>query len=211
MLRQNTASQKNLHLLLPVAGILLFVLLYLIAADMYPGGSQVDKNSPGFSWINNYWCNLLNEVAINGRRNPAKPVAMAGMVVLGLSLSYFWWLFPKHLAAGRRAKPVIRISGVAAMTSALFLFSSDHHDLVTNLAAMFGLVALTGTLYGLYNNQWYGLLALGFLNILLVGVNNYVYYTKGFIFYLPVIQKISFAFFLLFIGAISVNLYKNQF
>lgn len=211
MLRQNTASQKNLRLLLPIAGILIFILLYLVAAGRYPGGSQVDKNSPGFSWINNYWCNLLNEVAINGRPNPAKPVAMAGMVILGLSLSYFWWLFPEHLSAGRLAKPAIRVSGIAAMTTALFLFSGDHHDLVTNLAAMFGLVALAGTLYGLYHHRWYGLLATGFLNVLLVGVNNYVYYTKELILYLPVIQKISFAFFLLWIGVISVNLYKNQF
>src|SRR5215471_13752953 len=88
---------NSIWILTPVFGALLFVVLYIIAADSYPGGSQADKNSVGFSWINNYWCNLLNDNAVNGQHNPAKPVAMAGMLVLCVTLSFFWYIFPQYI------------------------------------------------------------------------------------------------------------------
>ncbi len=62
---------------------------------LYPGGSQVDVNSKGFSWINNYWCNLLNENAISGQHNPGRPIALTGMAVLCFSLSFFLVCFAK--------------------------------------------------------------------------------------------------------------------
>ena len=191
----------------PIFGTVLFVVLYIIAAVLYPGGSQVDKNSVGFSWLNNYWCNLLNENAINGQHNPAKPVALAGMFVLCLTLTFFWFLFPRQINVSRNLKLVIQISGTLAMTIAFFLFTNINHDLVTNLASTFGLIATVGTFVGLYKKKWFGLFTFGLLNILLVVANNYVYYTKGLIIYLPLIQKISFAAFLIWIGCIDVNLF----
>ena len=43
-------KQKSIWVLTPIFGILIFVVLYIVAALLYPGGSQVDKNSIGFSW-----------------------------------------------------------------------------------------------------------------------------------------------------------------
>ena len=195
-------------MLTPIFGTILFVVLYVVATLFYPGGSQADKNSIGFSWINNYWCNLLNENAINGQHNPAKPIAMTSMFVLCLTLTLFWFLFPKHINIGKFAKLTIQISGTLAMTIAFFLFTEINHDLVTNLASIFGLAATVGTFIGLYKTKWYGLFAFGLLNILLVGLNNYVYYHKGLIIYLPIIQKISFATFLLWVCCIDIKLYR---
>lgn len=193
----------------PIFGTIVFVILYIVATLFYPGGSQVDKNSIGFSWVNNYWCNLLNENAINGQHNPAKPIATAGMFVLCLTLVFFWFLFPRHINIGKVAKFVIQISGIFAMSIVFFLFTNINHDLVTNLASMFGLIATAGTFIGLYKIKWYGLFTFGLLNILLVGLNNYVYYNKELIIYLPVIQKISFATFLVWICGIDINLYRR--
>ncbi len=94
-------------------------MVYIIATFFYPGGSQVDKNSIGFSWINNYWCNLLNENAINGQHNPAKPIAMAGMLVLCLTLTFFWFLFPRYINIGKFAKRTIQISGTLSLFATL--------------------------------------------------------------------------------------------
>ena len=195
--------------LTPIFGTILFVIFYVIATLFYPGGSQTDKNSIGFSWTHNYWCNLLNENAINGQHNPAKPIAITGMFVLCLTLTFFWFLFPRHINIGKFAKHAIQISGTLAMTIAFFLFTDINHDLVTNLASIFGLVATVETFIGLYKTKWYGLFAFGLLNILLVGLNNYVYYNKGLIIYLPIIQKISFATFLVWICSIDINLYRR--
>ena len=205
---QPTEKIKNLLVLIPVFGITVFVVLYIFATLQYPGGSQVDKTSVGFSWVNNYWCNLLNETAINGQLNPAKPVAMAGMFVLCLTLIFFWFLFPKRININRILRLVIQISGTLAMTIAFLLFSNINHDVITNLASIFGLIATIGVYIGLYKARWLGLFTFGLLNILLVVANNYVYYTKGLIIYLPVIQKISFAAFLSWICCIDINLFR---
>ena len=202
-------KQKNIWVLTPILGTVLFVVLYIVATLFYPGGSQVDKNAIGFSWTNNYWCNLLNENAINGQHNPAKPIAMTGMFVLCLTLAFFWFLFPRHINIGKVAKLVIQISGTLSMTIAFFLFTSINHDLITNLASIFGLFATVGTFIGLYKTKWYGLFAFGILNILLVGLNNYVYYDKELIIYLPIIQKLSFATFLIWVCSIDINLYRR--
>lgn len=207
---KQTNKARRILVLTPIFGTIIFVLHYLVAITLYPGGSQVDKNSVGFSWTNNYWCNLLNDNAINGQPNPAKPVAMTGMFVLCLTLAFFWFLFPRHINLDRKLKLAIQVSGTLAMTIAFFLFTKINHDLVTNLASVFGLVATVGTVIGLYKTKWFGLFAFGLLNILLVGLNNYVYYTKGLIVYLPVIQKVSFATFLIWVCCIDINLYCEQ-
>ncbi len=185
------------------------MIFYFIATLLYPGGSQADKNSVGFSWINNYWCNLLNENAINGQPNPAKPVAMTGMFILCFTLSIFWFLFSKYIFVGKQLKLIIQISGIISMIIASLLFTNINHDLITNLASLFGLIATIGTYIGLYKSRWYGLFAFGLFNLILVGLNNYVYYTKGYIIYLPVIQKISFASFLFWVCCIDLKLYRR--
>jgi hypothetical protein len=62
----------------------------------------------------------------------------------------------------------------------------------------------------LYKTKWFGLFAFGLLNVLLVGLNNYVYYSNGLIVYLPVIQKISFATFLIWVCCITIKLYRGE-
>lgn len=201
---------KYTWLLLPVVGTILFLLLFFIATRYYPGGSQADSNAVGFSWLHNYWCNLLNEQALNGQYNPTKPIAITGMVVLYITLAFFWLIFPRYINIDKKIKTLIQASGTLSMAIAILLFTSINHDLVTNLASGFGLLATMGTLIGLYQTKCYGLFVFGLLNILLVGLNNYVYYNGALIVYLPVIQKVSFLSFLTWICAINIQWYKLQ-
>lgn len=188
-------------------GIILFAIFYIIAANLYPGGSQVNKYSEGFSWTDNYWCTLLNEQAVNGKLNAARPVALAAMFLLCLSLSLFWYIFPQYSDLNKNTKLMIQISGTLAMSITMFLFTSLH-DVVIIVAGFFGIVALLGTFFGLYKNKWHLLLLFGILNLLLIALNNYVYWTNDYIRYLPVIQKISFLSFLIWICCITLNLYR---
>lgn len=199
---------KTNFILTPLIGTIIFIVLYFIATLYYPGGSQVDKNSIGFSWINNYWCNLLNQNAMNGQHNPAKPIAMGAMFTLCLSLSFFWIVFPYQLKTGKNPKYLIQISGTLSMLVAFLLFTDINHDVITDVASFLGLIATIGTFIELYKTRWFVLFTFGLLNILLVGINNYVYFTKGLIIYLPVVQKISFATFLIWICCIDINLYR---
>jgi hypothetical protein len=203
-------KSNDILVLTPTLGIIIFIVLYFIATFYYPGGSQVDHNSIGFSWINNYWCNLLNENAMNGQHNSAKPIAMSAMLVLCFSLSFFWILFPKHVKPGKIITLLIQISGSISMVVAFFLFTNVNHDLITDVASFFGLIATIGTFVVLYKIKWNELFLFGLINILLVGLNNYVYFTHGLIIYLPVIQKITFASFLIWIFCIDLNLFKSM-
>ena len=191
-------------------GIVIYIILYIVATIFYPGCSQIDKNSIGFSWVNNYWCNLLNEKAINGEQNLAKPFAACAMVVLSVSLTLFWFLFARHMKIKRSLRLLIQLSGMLSMLIAFPLLTNANHDLIINLASMAGLVVVICTYIGLYKNKLHLLFSFGLLMILLIALNNYVYYTKGLIIYLPVIQKITFVIFLIWICCIDIILYRRS-
>ena len=204
-----TIKSQDIWVLTPIFGTLLFIGLYFLATLFYPGGSQVDKNSKGFSWANNYWCNLLNEKAMNGQHNAARPLAMVAMFVLCLTLAVFWYIFPRKIGFKKSSRLVIQIAGGLAMTTGMFLFT-DLHDTIVNIASLCGLVATVGTFIGLYKLKWTRLFGLGILNLLLVVLNNILYYGDGLKLFLPVVQKITFLFFLLWICLITLNLYRRQ-
>jgi hypothetical protein len=198
---------KRLWVLIPILGIASFAILYFVATLYYPGGSQFDKNSIGFSWKYNYWCNLLNDEAINGQTNSAQPIAFIAMFIICVTLAFFWLQFPKYTNLRKSCKLTIQISGILAMLIGLFLFTKFDHDLITNLASLFGLIAMTGTFIGLFNNGWKTLFYFGLLNILLVIGNNIFYYNKDLVFYLPIVQKITFITFLIWICLIDLKIY----
>ena len=196
-------------MLSPIFGTLLFICLYFCATLFYPGGSQVDKNSKGFSWTNNYWCNLLNENAMNEQHNSARPLAMAATFVLCFTLAIFWYIFPKIIDSKKSSRLIIQISGGLAMTIGIFIFT-DLHDTIVNVASLCGLVATVGTFIGLHKLKWTKLFGLGILNLILVVLNNILYYGDGLKLFLPIVQKITFLFFLLWICLITINLYRIQ-
>lgn len=198
---------KRLLILSPIPGTILFATLYYVATFFYPGGSQVDINSIGFSWLNNYWCNLLNDEAVNGQLNTAQPIALIAMFILCMIFIYFWLTFPDYTNLNKPYKRTIQISGTLAMTIGFFLSTRFDHDAITSLASLFGLIALTGTFIGLYRNRWQVLFYFGIVNILLFTVNIYLYFHKDYITYLPVVQKITFATFLIWICSIEIKIY----
>jgi len=201
---------KGIWLLTPLFGTIIFVCLYFVATRFYPGGSQVDKNSVGFSWAQNYWCNLLNESAINGQPNVARPIALTAMFVLCVTLTCFWYIIPLKAGLQKGLRLVIQISGLLAMILAMFLFT-NYHDAIVNAASAFGIVATIGTFICINRLKWSKLLWLGIFNLALVVLNNILYYNIGLLIFLPVVQKITFLFFLIWICLIDIKLYKRSF
>ena len=204
-----TSFQGNKFILLPFWGTVVFAILYVIATWFYPGGSQMDEQAKGFSWLHNYWCNLLSEPALNGQHNPSKPIAILAMAVLAVTLSSFWFLFAASLNFKVIPRRVIQVSGLLSMTTGLFIYSAEH-DLLVNVASFFGLIATLGTFFGLWNLKWYGLFGFGIFNILLVALNNLLYYNDSLIFYLPVVQKLTFLSFLLWVSLICLKIYRKM-
>lgn len=207
--KHNHFSRRKFFTLIPSVGIVIYVVLYFIATLLYAGGSQLNKNSVGFSWLNNYWCNLLNLQAINGQINAARPVAIAAMVVLCFSLILFWYIFPQYAGLKKMGTHIIQFSGAAAMITALFLLSG-FHDAAINIASLFGLIAITGTFVGLHKLKWKKLFWMGMLIPFLVAINNIFYYDSDLIKWLPLVQKITFLFVLAWVGLTDYKIYKTS-
>jgi len=191
-----------------LVGSLLFIILYVIAALLYPGGSGADKTASGYSWTDNYWCNLLSEKAINGQSNAARPVAVTAMFILGLSFSTFWILFPALTHLKKYHKLLIQVGGTVCMLTSLLLLTSIDHDLAINTSSAFGFIAMVGTLIALYQLKLKWLFAIGLFDLLLVALNNYLYHSNEMM-YLPIVQKFSFLSFLIWFSFISINLYLS--
>ena len=204
-----TENKRSSWILFTPVGIFIFIILYFIATQLYPGGSQADKYSKGFSWMDNYWCNLLNEHAINGEPNASRPVALAASLILAFSVSVFWYFFPLYTSFKKSARIILQWSGIVAMLLAIFLFTG-FHDAIINIAGFLGIVSLSGTVIALYKRKFYMLFGWVLFNFLLIALNNYVYFSGSLMNYLPIIQKISFLSFLLWFSCVAVRISKYK-
>jgi hypothetical protein len=175
----------------PYFAIVLFVLLYVAAALVYPGGSDHDRSQQGFHVLYNYWCDLMNAFAKNNEPNPSRNIAIAAMIVLFSGLVVFWHLVPVLFQPRRRRDSLIRIAGSVSMITAIFLFTS-FHDLVINIAGATGVLAFVLTFTALYRSGQRKLFYFGVFALGLCIVNYIVYYSLFLIVLLPVLQKLSF-------------------
>jgi hypothetical protein len=154
---------------------------------------------------------LLNTKAINGQINTAKPVAMTAMVILCISLSFFWISFPIVVQLKKYHRIVIQIGGTASMIAAFLLLTNIDHDLAVNFSSSLGFVAVLGVLVALYQLKWSKLFAFGLFNMVLIALNNYLYYIISDLTYLPIVQKLTFLSFLFWICFIDMKMYfKNK-
>jgi hypothetical protein len=183
-------NKKLLIALAPSSGIAVYVCLYVYASFLYPGGSQQYPDSKGFSWLYNYWCDLLNPVTWYGVPNPASTAAISAQVVLCVSLILLWIIVPSSFP-DRRSARWASITGVASMVTLVFL-STKLHDRVIDFAGLLSGVALLITIHQLYKMGLIGLMAFGCICLSLAGLNYLIYLTRIGIPALPFIQKITF-------------------
>lgn len=197
-------TKKNKLTLFTTFGIMLFPCLFLYAASLYPGGSQANLDSIGYDWVHNYWCNLLSINAMNGLPNLARPYAIFAMFLLCVSMAVFFYNFPKYLPITPFWNRTVQIAGVLSMLTAAFMFT-NYHDLMTLIASFFGLFALIGIILGLRKNKKTSFIKTALGCMLLLGINNYIYYTQHFLTYLPLLQKITFAVVLVWICFLNAS------
>lgn len=183
-------------------------MLYWYASILYPEGSQADLNSEGYDWIHNYWCNLMNEKGMNGVANPARPFAISAMVILCMSLLVFFLHFAYSFTKHPVIKKMVAIGGVLSMGFACLIFTSQH-DLMTLISSFFGIFVVIGIIKELWGSALGFYKLTGFCCILLLLLNNYIYYSEHFLEYLPIIQKITMLLVLLWVIGINHAISKN--
>ncbi|SHJ13297.1 hypothetical protein [Algibacter luteus] len=194
--------------LLPILGIALFVLFYIIAALFYPEGSYASPNQSGFSLKNNYLCDLLDNRAINGVFNSARTYARIALGILCFSLILFWYQLSKLFDRKNRSQTIMSIAGMLSMLITLFL-ASGIHDFIIRIAGVFGVIALLISFIELYKANYYKLLLIGIICLLLFLTNYYIYETELLIDILPLIQKVTFLSFISWFILLSVHIYRK--
>ena len=189
---------------IPILGITLFVVLYIVAANYYPGGSNENRMKEGFDWIHNYWCDLLAENAKNGKYNSGRGFALTGMVILFSSIAVFWYYLPQFFHERKLNTFIIRYTGSLAMFILIFIFT-QFHDGVIGIGSTISAIPMAATLRELRKHQLKTLYFLGWFCIFLILLNFFIYITNRFIVFLPLLQKITLVFFLLWILIIDVK------
>lgn len=172
------------------------MVLYFAATLVYPGGNFEDPTSKGFSWKHNYWCHLLAPKAVNGELNASRPWAISAMVILAFSSVLFMILVPEKLHLSKRMKKIIQWTGTISILVS-FLLLSKFHDEAIQAGSVIGIIALLGIIAGMFRAGNKLLFSLGIFATLMGTLNFVMYYSSTGMFYLPVIQKIAFAVFLL--------------
>ena len=200
-------NPKGLLKFLPTIGILVFIGIYIYASQLYPGGSIADINSIGFDWSNNHWCNLMRERGLNGIQNQARPVAIAGISILCFSMIIFFIQFANYFEKSRNWNITIKISGGLAMLSATFIFT-EYHDIMTTILSICGTIVLIGMIRALHINKLTFFKVMGVFCVLIIGLNNFFYYSEDLIQYSPLVQK--GAFLLILSWTIGLNFIINR-
>ncbi|WP_370478004.1 hypothetical protein [Tamlana flava] len=193
---------------LPTIGIFIFIILYIYAATLYPGGSQADINSLGFDWSNNYWCNLMSENGINGLKNNARPVAIGAISMLCISMTFFFFQFADYFEKNRNWNLTIKISGALGMLSAVFIFTK-FHDVMTTILSICGVVVIIGMIRALHKNKFTFFKVFGIFCMVIVGMNNLFYYNENLIQYSPLVQKAAFILILSWTVALNLKMKKK--
>jgi hypothetical protein len=120
--------------------MVLSVILLVIAASLYPGGSLLHKNSVGFGWSTNFISNLFEAKAINGSENPGRIWAILGMAFQSIGYGVFFIRMSKKISLKVWAT-VLKYIGFANFLF-IFLIATPYHDL--------GTISIVLTLFGLF-------------------------------------------------------------
>lgn len=207
-MQEFTRFKRPFLLLIPVLGMGIFILLYIIAALVYPGGSWSILNQHGYSFWNNYLCDLIDYYAVNGELNSARYIARSALVILCVGLIILWYYLPRLFFKKSINSMIMTIFGILALVTMLFL-TIGTHDLIVRIAGVFGVIAFITTIIELFKNYFYRLFVIGLFCLFIFLVNYYIYETGTNLNALPIIQKITFLSFIFWFGYLNIALYRK--
>jgi len=172
---------------LPILCFLLALTLYIPVSLAYPGGSDADRLAEGYSWYQNYFCNLMAPTAVNGAANPLFWLARLGVAAYAAGVACFYYYHSQKVADKTSAR-VIRYAGIGSMVSQSFIFT--YHELFNIPAIILSFLALFYIIVNLFKERVYVFAWFGAICLLLLYAAVYIYYSGQFIFLLTAAQKV---------------------
>jgi hypothetical protein len=99
-----------------LGALALFVLLIVLAARSYSGGTFYDPGAPGFSFWGNYWCDLLESPALSGAPNTVgQQLARAAFLAFAVAMAQFWSVVEAALRSLGRPLRTVRAGQLGAL------------------------------------------------------------------------------------------------
>ena len=185
-----SSSPRSIMHYLPTMGCCLFLVFISIASLQYPGGTLADTSTVGYSWQQNYLCDVINTVAQNNLPHDYHRIGLAAMICLCGSISMFFFLFTDWMNVTGIWKIIIRWMGFVSMICAMMIFTDLHNTMIA-VASILALPALVGVFVILYRKREIKFIWMGVFIALLLFMNNFIYYTDMGIVALPQLQKIT--------------------
>lgn len=177
---------KNIVLI----GIALSILCLIVASLNYPGGSLKDPNSIGFQWTENYISDLLDYKAVNGQSNPARPFAVVGVLLMGLSTGFAFVRFARKLRLKKLAV-VIKYGGLFMIFLCILGAFPSQHDLSVTLSIIINLLVSFYVMITLLKSRLTVFKVLSVVFLASFYVAAYMFGTKTGLEYMPLVQKIT--------------------
>jgi hypothetical protein len=169
-------------------GIIIALVLLFIAALNYPGGSIKNESSLGYDWADNYISNLLNPQAVNGMTNTARPWAVCGVLFLTASFGLFFMTFSNKIKV-KSAAMVLKYGGMMATLCAFLTVFPSLHDIMVTVSGTFTLLIFFYITVFILKSKLHLLKIYSVLSLLLFYVVTYMYSTRSYLEYLPIMQK----------------------
>lgn len=171
----------------------LYLILFIIAVSLYPGGSDnLPDTQNGYSFFHNFLCDTNNEFSHSGIKNPGQSLAVLAHLVLSFTMMSFFYILPGVFDKQTKSTKLIRIFGVLSMAIFTFMYQEDLHDLIVTLVGIFGSMAFVPIFIELvkYKNKAFkGLTYLVFTMSIILFLG---FETKIGIYYMPFFQKFAF-------------------
>ena len=176
----------------PIIGLGLYLIVFTVAAAAYPGGSANYPHANGYSFYHNFLCDTMNPITQSGIINEARFMAVISHLILSFTMISFFYILPKMFSVKNRNTKLIAFFGVSSMTAFIFMYT-EYHDLIVTITGVLGAIALIPFFIELRHFKNKGLKRLAYLCYTLSIIVFFIFETKIGIYYLPFIQKITFA------------------
>lgn len=176
----------------PIFGIGLYIIVFTIAATIYPGGSTNHPHSTGYSFFHNLLCDAMDPITKNGSANHARVIAVISHVILSITMVLFFYILPKIFDVKNRNTKLMSFFGIITMSLFVFM-STKYHDVIVTITGILGTLALIPLFIELHRYENKKLKYLVYLCYTLSIIVFFIFETKIGFYYLPIIQKITFA------------------
>ena len=170
-------------------GLFVAVLLVVIASLKYPGGSIHDITTIGYRWTENYISNLLDYNALNGKPNDARPFAVAGAVLMGITMGIAFVRFANKVNI-RQYSIVIKWLGIVLIVFSVLITIPAQHDLMVTLGSVSTLFIFFYITILILKSRLVFLKILSVLFLLSFYGAAFMYFTRTGLDYLPTVQKL---------------------